>query len=255
VLVIGLTVLALAVLGAGRWRHIVAAWALLPALVAAGFLGVRIPRFVPEAERTRLRDLVRMPVYLAAVAAIGLAGATELAISQWLSSFAERGLGFHKTTGDLAGCGLFALAMAAGRLWMGLRGGQVCVPRVMAVSCWFSAGMYLAACFAPWPAVALAACALAGFGVSLLWPGMLTMVAARFPRGGASMFALLSAAGDLGCALAPWLVGAVADAALATRAAGSEQAALRAGLAWVAVCPLAMLVLLRRMPAAAQRDG
>ena len=93
-------------------------------------------------------------------------------------------------------------------------------------------------------------------GVSLLWPGMLSLSARHYPRGGASMFAVLSAAGTLGCALAPWLVGLVADA-IRTNAAtpgvlarvglqiAPEPFGLRVGLLAATACPVAMLALVR----------
>jgi fucose permease len=120
---------------------------------------------------------------------------------------------------------------------------------------------YLVASLSPWPIASLAACVLAGLAVSLLWPGMLSITAARFPLAGASMFALMSASGDIGGAVAPWLVGAVADRApLLVQLAGllpagltTEQIGLRAGLLLATIYPLVMVVLLFRLRAEARR--
>jgi len=72
------------------------------------------------------------------------------------------------------------------------------------------------------------------------------MAGDRFPQGGASIFGLLAAFGNLGGILIPWLVGVTAD-----------RSSLRLGLATSTVCPLLMaLVLLwiERRPVAKLRE-
>jgi len=49
--------------------------------------------------------------------------------------------------------------------------------------------------------------------VSIMWPGAFSMASARFENGGAPMFGILAAAGDLGCSLGPWLVGLISSGA------------------------------------------
>ena len=242
--------------GSRHWWWIVIGWSVLPAVTALGFSLVRIPPFVEEHQRHRLRQLIRTPAFVVACVAIGLAGATELAIAQWISAFAERGLGFAKIHGDLMGLCLFGVMMAVGRVWFGIVGEKHSVYRTMIVGAWASLGIYFVACLSPWPTVSLAACVAAGFTVSLLWPGVLSVTAARFPLAGASMFAMLSAAGDVGGAVVPWAVGAVADRApLIQDQLGSlwplakqltpEQLGLRTGLLLASICPFVLVLLLR----------
>lgn len=50
------------------------------------------------------------------------AGASEQAVSQWSSAFAEQGLGVSKTVGDLAGPMAFAAMMGVSRLIFGKYG-------------------------------------------------------------------------------------------------------------------------------------
>ena len=261
--VIMLTALAVFVFGSRHWQWIALAWSIPPAVAVVGFSMAELPPFADESKRQRLRDLVRKPAYLAAVAAIGLAGASELCMAQWMSAFAEKALGFPKVFGDLAGLCLFAGSLGVGRLWFGMYGQKVCMYRMMITGAWLSVAVYLVASIAPWPYVSLVACVLAGLGVSLLWPGMLSVTAARFPLAGASMFALMSASGDTGGAVAPWLVGAVADHAPALHswlsrlfgaAATPEQLGLRTGLLIATVYPLAMVALLYWLRSAARND-
>jgi fucose permease len=60
--------------------------------------------------------------------------------------------------------------------------------------------------------VQLIACALTGFAVSIMWPAAFSLSSARFPMGGAALFAVLALMGDMGCSSGPWIVGLVTDA-------------------------------------------
>lgn len=247
------TALAVFWLGPQHWPWIVLFWAVVPAVNVVGFAFARLPAFVEEQRRTRLRVLITQPVYIAAVIGIGLAGATEVTINQWLSAFADVGLGLPKIVGDVFGLSLFALALGIGRVWFGIWGEKVDVSRILIAGAWLSVAVYVVASVSPWPYISLAACVLAGLGVSLLWPGMLSLAAARFPLAGASMFAFMAASGDSGAAVAPWLLGALADRigdapawllAIYGSELTSEQIGLRAGLLLSTVFPLALLGLL-----------
>src|SRR4029077_2067903 len=88
-------------------------------------------------------------------------------------------------------------AMALGRIFVGLIGRRVDSIRLMLGCCWTSVVLFLLACFAPWPAVALAASIAVGLAGSCLWPTTLGVAADRFPQGGATMFGLLAAFGNL----------------------------------------------------------
>ena len=39
-----------------------------------------------------------------------------------------------------------------------------------------------------------------------MWPGTISLSAARFPGAGTALFGMLALAGDLGCSLGPWPV-------------------------------------------------
>ncbi len=255
VVTVALSGLALWLLGPTRWPVVALAWSLLPLVNAVGFARARFPALMQGPTRQRLRELVRLPAFRAAALAIGLGGATEVAVSQWISAFAEKGLGLSKVVGDLFGLGLFGVGLGAGRVWFGLHEGRVDLTRYLVTGAALSTLAYLVASVAPWPAVSLAACALAGLTVSLLWPGVLSVAAARFPLAGASMFAALSAAGDFGAAVAPWLVGAVADRAAAgnwfTLLPGGgrnpDQLGLRGGLFMATLVPAAALWAMFRL--------
>lgn len=220
------------------WRTLSLWLIAMPALVGAGFIALRIPPLVQRGRaRTRVRELCRNTWFLVALGAIFLAGATELGMAQWLPAHAENSLGYSRYVGGMALLA-FSLAMAFGRMAAGVIARRVSATTMMLWCCAGSVVFFLVGCFAPWRPAALAGCIAAGLAGSCLWPSMLGAAASRFPSGGASMFGLLAAMGNLGGIFMPWVVGAVAD-----------RSSLSWGLSTGALCPLAMigaLVWLRR---------
>ena len=161
------------------------------------------------------------------------AGASEQAVSQWASTFAEKGLGISKTVGDLSGPMAFALLMGTSRLIYGKFGEKMNLNRCMALSTVLCIAAYLSIILIPNPVVGLVGCAVCGFSVGIFWPGTFSNASAAIPNGGTAMFAFLALAGDLGCAGGPTLAGLVSGAF------GNN---LRAGILAAIVFPLLMLV-------------
>lgn len=215
------------------WRGAAFWLAAMPLAVGIAFVFTPLPRLVTEGQdRTRTRTLIRKPVFLVALAAIFLGGATELGMAYWLPAYAESTLGFSAWHASLAFLG-FNLAMAIGRLAIALLPHRIDAITLMLWCCCGSVVLFLSASFAPVAVIALASCILAGLTGSCLWPSTLAVAADRFPHGGATMFALLAALGNIGGIFMPWVVGIVADASN-----------LRLGLATSALCPLLMIGLL-----------
>jgi predicted MFS family arabinose efflux permease len=234
-------------LGIG-WRSISLTLMVVPLIVVLGFLNVDLPPLISnkQAGRIPIRDLCRNSSFVAVNVAIFLGGALELGLAQWLPAYAEMSLGFSKSTGSVSLLA-FSAAMALGRIFAGLIGRRVEPIRLMLGCCWISVVLFLLACFAPWPAVALAASVAVGLAGSCLWPTTLGVAADRFPRGGATMFGLLAAFGNLGGILMPWLVGVTSD-----------WSSLRLGLATSTACPLLtalVLLWMQRHPVADFREG
>ncbi|MFI2754803.1 MFS transporter [Cellulomonas sp. P22] len=251
VAVVGGTTAVLAMTGFGSWQVLPLLWAVVPAVNLVVFLRVPLPPTVPDEHRLSLRSLFGAPAFVCALVLMMTAGAAELTMSQWSSFFAETSLGVAKTWGDLAGPGLFAALMGVGRIVYGLWGARIPLAPTMIGAGSLSVVCYLVATLSPSPVVSLAACALCGLAVSIMWPGTFSLAAARFPLGGAAMFAVLAVMGDLGGAVGPWLTGAVADlTAASTGLLGSLAAALpddggtglRVGLLGAAVFPLVLVV-------------
>ncbi|MDF1521327.1 MAG: MFS transporter [Trueperaceae bacterium] len=246
------TGLAFLLVGVERWPTLMLAWSVVPALNTLAFVGLRLPPMFEVGTRTRVRDLLRRRASWWALVAILLAGATEVSLAQWASAFVERGLGTTKLTADLLGLGAFGVGMIVGRLWFGFRGEEADLVPLLRRGALAAAGAALAMAFAPGVWVSLAATAFAGLAVSLLWPGVVSLTASRFPLAGASLFALLAVGGDAGAGVMPWLVGVAADQvrwapAWLVGAATPEQVGLRVGVALAAVPAVAMAVVVGRL--------
>ena len=213
VVVILLSTAFLVLFGEGAWWLLPLLWAILPGVNAVLFCLVPIPELTGgerEGDRREGGSLLRRPLFWLFLLLMTAAGAAELSMNQWASAFAEVGLGVTKTVGDLAGPCLFALLMGITRLVFAFSK-RLNLPLFLLCSSGFAALTYLLAALSPLPTVALVGCALTGLGVGMLWPGLLSLAADRFPGGGTLLFSLCALFGDLGCSLGPTLVGMVAE--------------------------------------------
>jgi MFS family permease len=247
VAVVVLTSLTLYFFGGGAWRLAAAFWAVFPLAASVLYMLCPLAPPVPEKSRVKVRELIFKPFFAVMMLLIFSGAATELCISQWSSSFAEKALGMQKLAGDIFGMSFFALMLGVGRLIFGLYGAKLRLSRIMAVCSFAGAMCYIAVALSQNNIVSLAACGLSGLCASLLWPGTLVIAGDKYPLAGASMFAVLACAGDIGGSAGPWFTGILADTAekipfLASvgRKASltAEQLGLRAGLLFSAIFPL-----------------
>lgn len=196
--------------GIGSWKVLAVVWAAVPICNAIAFTKVPIAALMEEGERgLSLKELFRMKLFWILLIMMVCAGASEQAVSQWASAFAEKGLGISKTAGDLAGPMAFAVLMGISRAFYGKYGERINLDRFMVFSSCLCIASYLGISLLPVPQLSLAACAVCGLSVGIMWPGTFSKAAAALPRGGTALFALLALGGDVGCSGGPTLVGAV----------------------------------------------
>ena len=92
--------------GISNWRILAIMWALIPIVNAIFFTQVPIYSLQEEGEKgLTLKELCRNKVFWLMMIMMVCSGASEQAVSQWASTFAEQGLGVSKTVGDLAEIG------------------------------------------------------------------------------------------------------------------------------------------------------
>lgn len=211
--VVALSTLFFGTVGIAHWQILVRLWAIVPFANAIWFLTVPIYRPAGDVEADgSMKRLLASPVFWLFFAMMLCAGASEVAVSQWASTFAERGLGVSKTVGDLAGPMAFAVCMGISRLIYGFCGAKLRLERFILFSAVLCVASYLGIVFSPLPVLGLVSCGVCGFSVGIFWPGTLSAASGRIPGGGTALFALLALAGDLGCSAGPTLAGFVAGA-------------------------------------------
>lgn len=211
--VVLLSTLFFALFGTSHWKILALIWVLLPAANLILFTKVPIYSLHEEGESgMSISELFRVKVFWLLMAMMLCAGASEQAVSQWASTFAEKGLHIQKTVGDLVGPMMFSVLMGLSRLIYGKYGEKLNLDRFMKGSCVLCVASYLCISLVPVPIVGLIGCAICGFSVGIMWPGTFSKASAAIKRGGTVLFAMLALAGDLGCSGGPTLVGFVSSA-------------------------------------------
>ena len=91
------------VAGIGNWKIMALLWAVVPVVNALVFTKVPMVSLLEEGEEgLSIKELFRMKLFWILLVMMVCAGASERAVSQWVSTFAEKGLGISKAAGDLA---------------------------------------------------------------------------------------------------------------------------------------------------------
>lgn len=198
-------------IGQNYWQFIPLIWAVIPLLNMLNFMRVPIVEEKNEPIGKTANTLFKNRDFWLFAIIMVCAGASEIAMAEWASLFAQKALGVEKTVGDLLGPCAFAICMGSGRVIFGLLDGKfnpkkaLIINNILCIGCYIGVGVFNT------PALSLIACALCGFTVSLSWPGTYSMAARHFPSGGTLMFSILALSGDLGCSMGPWLLGIVAN--------------------------------------------
>ncbi|MBQ5521919.1 MAG: MFS transporter [Oscillospiraceae bacterium] len=211
--VVVLSTLFFSLVGISHWKLMALIWALVPLYNMFVFFKVPMAPLLAEGETgMNLGELFREKLFWLFMVMMICAGASEQAVSQWASTFAEKGLGISKTAGDLAGPMTFAVLMGSSRAFYGKYGDRIELNRFMIGSSLLCILSYLCISLSPSPVISLTGCAVCGLSVGIMWPGSFSKASASLPRGGTAMFALLALGGDVGCSGGPTLVGMVSSA-------------------------------------------
>ncbi len=218
--------------GTQSWRYLAFLWALVPFINGVFFTVVPIPPVLSKGESLGIKGLLKTKLFYVFALLMLCSGASEIAMSQWASFFAESGLKVSKTSGDLLGPCLFAALMGTARVGYAKLSDKVSLEKIMTASGIFCIICYLVTSLSPVPLISLAGCALCGLSVGIMWPATFSLAAEKIPRGGTVLFALLALAGDLGCTSGPAVVGKVSEVS------GGN---VSSGLLFAAVFPLLLL--------------
>lgn len=202
-----------ALFGIQNWKIMMLLWALVPLANLLLFTRVPIATLLEEGEKgMSVKKLCKQKLFWVLMLMMMCAGASEQAVSQWASTFAEQGLRISKTMGDLLGPTCFAALMGLSRVFYGKYGDKINLEKFMAGSAVLCVAAYLLISLTNQAWLGLMGCGLCGLSVGIMWPGSFSIAAKTMRGGGTALFALLALAGDLGCSGGPTVVGFVSGA-------------------------------------------
>ena len=223
------------IFGIENWKWLAVLWAIIPIVNIYNFATCPIEYLVDEENGMKVTELFRKPLFWIAICLMICSGASELAMAQWASAYAEAALGLSKTIGDLAGPCMFAVAMGISRVIFGKYGERIDLMKFMASSGILCVICYFLTALSSNPILGLIGCIVCGFSVGIMWPGTISISSKEFPMGGTAMFALLAMAGDLGGSIGSGIVGRV------TQSAGNN---IQVGMGVGLVFPFILLIML-----------
>ena len=198
--------------GIQNWKIMTYIWMLVPIVNALLFIKAPIASLIEDGQKgMSLKELFKSRLFWVFMLMMVCAGASEQAVSQWASTFAEMGLGVSKSIGDLAGPMSFAILMGSSRAFYGKFGEKIDLDKFMIGSSILCAASYLMISLSPWPVLSLVGCSICGLSVGIMWPGTFSKAAAGLKTGGTAMFAFLALAGDLGCGGGPTVIGQISS--------------------------------------------
>lgn len=222
--------------GIDNWIIIALLWTIIPFACMILFTMVPIYELGDEERQAGFFELFKSGLFWILVVMMICAGASELAMAQWASAFAETAINNSslKWLTDILGPGLFAICMAVTRMLHGKFADKLPLEHSLIVSSVICIVSYLITILAPVPAVALIGCSLCGVGVAIMWPATFSMSAARMPNGGVLLFGLLALAGDFGCLAGPFMAGQISTFF------GDD---LRAGFVFALIFPITLAIM------------
>lgn len=227
--------------GIDNWRILALIWSIIPIYNIFNFLTCPIENLVEEGKSMTMGQLFQTRIFWLFILLMVCAGASEIAMAQWASAFAESALHVSKTIGDLAGpCG-FALFMALSRTLYGKFGEKINLTVFMAASGILCLCCYLLAGLSDYSIMGLIGCAICGFSVGIMWPGSISISSKILPTGGTALFALLALAGDLGGAAGPAIIGSISQ-----NAGNNLQTGVLAGIGFPIVLVICVIILRKK---------
>lgn len=236
--------------GSENWYWLAILLTIVPIVCTVLFAGADIPDMATGERVGGASGLLKKPQLWLCVIAIFLGGASEVTMAQWSSSYLEQAMGIPKVWGDVFGVALFAVMLGLARSLYAKFGKHI--ERVLLLGGIGATACYLTAVVSNIPLLGLAACALTGFCVGMMWPGSLVVASDRFPTGGVVIFAMMAAGGDFGASVAPQLVGTITDAVSASGFAAAlaqdwgltiEQLGMKCGMLIGTLFPLAAIAV------------
>lgn len=236
VFVIIISTLFFKLFGVRNWSYLCYLLATVPLVTMLLFFKVPIIPFGQDKESVKCGEILSNRMFRIFLIVMLCAGASEIAMGQWASYFAETGLGVSKTIGDLLGPCMFAVLMGISRVLFSKFGEKTDTFNVLLVSSVICVFGYVLSALSKNPIVSLAGCGIVGFGSAVMWPATLSLAAKHCAFGGMTLFGLLAMGGDIGCSIGPALVAKVSTHF------SIFNSPLKAGLLCATVFPVVLMI-------------
>ncbi|MEG2084839.1 MAG: MFS transporter [Clostridia bacterium] len=210
-LVVVITTLFIFAFGEKNWQIAVAFWLILPVVVFLSFFKAPITELEKQNYTKETKPNIKTLYVFVAVLAIAFGGAAEVIMSQWSSTFMQNAVQVPKIVGDILAVATFAGSLALGRYMYGKFAKNINLSYLLIAGAFASFLCYIVVALVNVKWIAILACCLSGFAVSLLWPGTIVLASSRYAIISPMLFAVLAFGGDIGCSIGPYLVGKLAD--------------------------------------------
>ena len=250
--VVLITTFYLKIFGNRSWMYLSIFFAALPIIASVLFMTSPMPEMNANTDANIGEKTHKSFVGLAfCVACIFFGSCAETVMTNWVSSYTEAALGIDKALGDILGMAMFAVLLGLVRIAYGKFGKSITT--VLFVGMIGAAACYITVALTKSSLLAFVACILTGAFTAMLWPGALIFMEKNVRGVGVGAFALMASGGDLGAAIAPQLMGIVADTVSASSLAEKYSAALaltaeeigmRAGMLATSIFPIMGIIVL-----------
>ncbi len=235
-----------------NWKYLSFIWAIIPAINTFIFAKVPINTLSTNNDHTSennivsIRKLLSVKIVMIFVVLMICAGASEMAMAQWISFFTETALNIDKSFGDIFGASMFAFCMGIMRVIFAIKSDKINIIHSLMIASLFCIIGYIIASLASNAIISIIGCAIVALSVSIMWPSIFSLSAKLYSKGATSMFALLALSGDIGCSIGTFLVGTVSKSKLSIIFSSIIQnnTEIKIGILSVIVFPIIMLITL-----------
>lgn len=192
------------IFGVKNWRYLIYMWAIIPFITALLFTKMPICTLQSHnGKNESVLSLFKQKSFILFFLIMICSGAAEQAMAQWVSYFAEEGLGVSKTLGDLLGTSLFALCMGIARVFYSKKAERLDLGKYLIFCSALCVISFVGAAMLKNPLLALMCCGVCGISTGIMWPGTLSLASQKSPKKSTAMFAMLAVGGDIGCTIGP----------------------------------------------------
>lgn len=200
--------------GIENWQFIMIGTTLLPIIFTIFFFSISNPPANGEKQDIKSDlKILKSKYFILANITLLFGGAGEILLVFWLSIFAEKGLGFTKTKGDMIILVPYLIAIVIVRLLYSKYSKKENLIYYLMASSFLCIINGILVVAIPSRITAIIGCIGFGFSVSILWPGIFNLIGRHYPKSSAFIFSILCLVGDAALAFSS-IPGIIADSVL-----------------------------------------